>query len=180
LGSLRWRPGRGRHLAPMTRTMRKERRDVMKTMRVLLLLILAVALARSTAAEEPDAELIAKITGLKPDVENGIAKISVPRGDHRAARDGGPERPGCGECGAAGSRLRGREHPGEEHDRLKAARGDPRCLRAGEGRDGEILLWPQDVHARHGGRRGDGREHLGGFRGEPASRGGRWRLRDAR
>jgi len=45
----------------MTRTMRNERRDVMKTMRVLLL-ILAVAIARSAAAEEPDAELIAKIT----------------------------------------------------------------------------------------------------------------------
>ena len=49
----------------------------MKTMRVLLL-ILAVAIARSAAAEGPDAELIAKITGLKPDVKNGIAKISVP------------------------------------------------------------------------------------------------------
>ena len=51
----------------------------MKTMRVVLLLVLAVVMARSAAAEEPDAELIAKITGLKPDVKNGIAKISVPR-----------------------------------------------------------------------------------------------------
>ena len=48
----------------------------MKTMRLLLLVILAVAMARSGAAEEPDAELIAKITGLKPDVKNGIAKFS--------------------------------------------------------------------------------------------------------
>src|SRR3989475_6796470 len=88
LGSLRWRPGRRRHLAPMTRTMRKERRDLMKTMRVLLLLILAVAMARRATAEEPDAELIAKITGLKPDVKNGIAKVSVPRGDLGAIIDG--------------------------------------------------------------------------------------------
>ena len=53
----------------------------MKTMRVVLLLVLAVVMARSAAAEEPDAELIAKITGLKPDVKNGIAKVTVPRGD---------------------------------------------------------------------------------------------------
>jgi hypothetical protein len=60
----------------------------MKTTRVLLLLILALATARSVAAEEPDAELIARITGLKPDVKNGIAKISVPRGDLGAVIDG--------------------------------------------------------------------------------------------
>ena len=60
----------------------------MKTMRLLLLLILAVAMARSVAAEEPDAELIAKITGLKPDVKNGIAKVTVPRGDLGAVIDG--------------------------------------------------------------------------------------------
>jgi len=76
----------------MTRTMRNERRDVLKTMRVLLL-ILAVAIARSAAAEEPDAELIAKITGLKPDVKNGIAKISVPRGDLGAVIDGAKMQP---------------------------------------------------------------------------------------
>ena len=60
----------------------------MKTMRVVLLLVLAVVMARSAAAEEPDAELIAKITGLKPDVKNGIAKVSVPRGDLGAVIDG--------------------------------------------------------------------------------------------
>src|SRR3989475_9246347 len=60
----------------------------MKTMRVVLLLVLAVVMARNAAAEEPDAELIAKITGLKPDVKNGIAKISVPRGDLGAVIDG--------------------------------------------------------------------------------------------
>ncbi len=64
----------------------------MKTMRVLLL-ILAVAIARSAAAEEPDAELIAKITGLKPDVKNGIAKVTVPRGDLGAVIDGAKMQP---------------------------------------------------------------------------------------
>ena len=65
----------------------------MKTMRVVLLLVLAVVMARSAAAEEPDAELIAKITGLKPDVKNGIAKISVPRGDLAAVIDAAKVQP---------------------------------------------------------------------------------------
>ena len=52
----------------------------MNTMRVAPLLILAVVMARSAAASEPDAALIAKITGLTPDVKNGIARVSVPRG----------------------------------------------------------------------------------------------------
>ena len=65
----------------------------MKTMRVLLLLILAGAMARSAAGEEPDAELIAKITGLKPDVKNDIAKVSVPRGDLGAVIDGAKMQP---------------------------------------------------------------------------------------
>jgi hypothetical protein len=59
----------------------------MKTIR-LLLLIVAVGVARNVAADEPDGELIAKITGLKPDMKNGIAKISVPRGDLGAVIDG--------------------------------------------------------------------------------------------
>ena len=65
----------------------------MKTMRLLLLVILAVAMARSGAAEEPDAELIAKIAGLKPDVKNGIAKVTVPRGDLGAVIDGAKMQP---------------------------------------------------------------------------------------
>jgi hypothetical protein len=58
----------------------------MKTLRAGLLL--ALVIARSVAAAEPDAELIGKITGIKPDVKNGIAKISVPRGDIGAVIDG--------------------------------------------------------------------------------------------
>lgn len=60
----------------------------MKTMRVVQLLILALIVARSAAAEEPDAALIAKITGLTPDVKNGIAKVSVPQGDLGMVIDG--------------------------------------------------------------------------------------------
>src|SRR5262249_51005943 len=67
----------------------RERRGVMTILRGLLSLILAVALARTVvAAAEPDAEVIAKITGVKPDVKNGIAKMSVPRGDLGAVIDG--------------------------------------------------------------------------------------------
>src|SRR2546428_3827672 len=77
----------------MTGTMRQGRRDVMKTMREVLLLVLAVAMARSAAAEEPDAELIAKITGLKPDVKNGSAKVSVPRGALGDTLDGVKKKP---------------------------------------------------------------------------------------
>src|SRR5437588_6885302 len=57
------------------------------------LLVSAVITARSAAGEEPDAELIAKITGLKPDVKNGIAKVSVPRGDLGAVIDGAKMQP---------------------------------------------------------------------------------------
>src|SRR5215467_12576670 len=60
----------------------------MKRTGTVLLLMLAAVIARGAAAEEPDAELIAKITGLKPDVKNGIAKVSVPRGDLGAVIDG--------------------------------------------------------------------------------------------
>ncbi len=59
----------------------------MKRTGVLLLLSVAAVLARGAAAEEPDAELIAKITGITPDVKNGIVKISVPRGDLGAVVD---------------------------------------------------------------------------------------------
>ncbi len=55
---------------------------------LVLLLILAAVMPRSVAAEEPDVELIAKITGVKPDVKNGIAKISVPAGHPGAGIDG--------------------------------------------------------------------------------------------
>jgi Domain of Unknown Function (DUF1259) len=52
------------------------------------LLVLAMLMAGSAGAEEPDAALIAKITGLTPDVKNGVAKVSVPRGDLGMVIDG--------------------------------------------------------------------------------------------
>src|SRR5262245_26423266 len=57
-------------------------------MKTTELLLLALTVARVVAAAEPDAGTIARITGLQPDVKNGIAKISVPRGDIGAVIDG--------------------------------------------------------------------------------------------
>src|SRR5262249_361002 len=60
----------------------------MNNVRMIPLLLLAVSMAGRAAAEEPDATVIAKITGLTPDVKNGIAKVSVPRGDLGMVIDG--------------------------------------------------------------------------------------------
>jgi hypothetical protein len=60
----------------------------MKMIRAGLLVIFAMVMARGVAAAEPDADLIGRVTGLKADVKNGIAKISVPRGDLGAVVDG--------------------------------------------------------------------------------------------
>jgi Domain of Unknown Function (DUF1259) len=65
----------------------------MKTIRLLLQLVLAVAMVGHAAAAEPDAALIAKITGLTPDVKNGIAKVSVPRADLGMVIDGAEMQP---------------------------------------------------------------------------------------
>src|SRR5215831_8179602 len=83
---------------PASRTddakMSKEGTGTMKTIvRAAPLLILAVVMARSAGAAEPDAALIAKITGLTPDVKNGIAKVSVPRGDLGMVIDGAEMQP---------------------------------------------------------------------------------------
>jgi hypothetical protein len=60
----------------------------MNKLRGLPLMILAVLIARSAAAGAPDAAVIARITGLTPDVKNGMAKVSVPRGDLGMVIDG--------------------------------------------------------------------------------------------
>jgi len=60
----------------------------METIRLSVLLTLALLATRLAGAAEPDADTIAKITGLKPDVKNGIAKVTVPRGDLGAVIDG--------------------------------------------------------------------------------------------
>jgi len=60
----------------------------MNRARIIPLLLLAGLVGARAAAEEPDAALIAKITGLTPDVKNGVAKVSVPRGDLGIVIDG--------------------------------------------------------------------------------------------
>src|SRR5215813_5445036 len=61
----------------------------MKPTHVALPLLLAVTMASHVAAAaEPDPAVIATITGLTPDVKNGIAKISVPRADLGMVIDG--------------------------------------------------------------------------------------------
>ena len=46
-----------------------------------LVVLALVLVAPSLAADAPDAELIARVTGVRPDVKGGVAKISVPRSD---------------------------------------------------------------------------------------------------
>jgi uncharacterized protein DUF1259 len=58
----------------------------MTTMRAVLLLTLV--LAKTVTAEEPNADVIARITGLTPEVKNGIVRVSVPRADLGAVVDG--------------------------------------------------------------------------------------------
>jgi len=58
----------------------------MTTMRAVLLLTLV--LANTVTAEEPNADVIARITGLTPEVKNGIVRVSVPRADLGAVVDG--------------------------------------------------------------------------------------------
>src|SRR5215470_1079655 len=47
-----------------------------------------LAVARAVLAAEPDAAAIARITGLQPEVKNGVAKVSVPRTDLTITVDG--------------------------------------------------------------------------------------------
>jgi hypothetical protein len=66
----------------------------MKPTHVALPLLLAVAMASLVAAAaEPDPAVIATITGLTPDVKNGVAKISVPRADLGMVIDGAAMQP---------------------------------------------------------------------------------------
>ena len=65
----------------------------MKLTHVVLPLLLAMAMASSVAATEPDPAVIATITGLTPDVKNGVAKVSVPRADLGMVIDGAAMQP---------------------------------------------------------------------------------------
>jgi uncharacterized protein DUF1259 len=48
----------------------------------------AVLIARLAIAAGPDSEVIARVTGLQPEVKNGVAKISAPRSDLTVTVDG--------------------------------------------------------------------------------------------
>ena len=65
----------------------------MKLTHVALPLVLVVAGAGHVAAAEPDPAVIATITGLTPDVKNGVAKVSVPRADLGMVIDGAAMQP---------------------------------------------------------------------------------------
>jgi hypothetical protein len=57
------------------------------------MIVLAALVAGSVRADEPDTATIARVTGLEPDVKNGVAKISVPRSDLTVTVDGVKMRP---------------------------------------------------------------------------------------
>jgi hypothetical protein len=50
--------------------------------------LLVAACAGRAAAGAPDADVIARVTGLQPEVKNGVAKVSVPRADLAVTVDG--------------------------------------------------------------------------------------------
>ena len=54
----------------------------------LAMILLAALVSGSARAADPDAAAIARVTGLQPDVKNGVAKISVPRSDLAVMVDG--------------------------------------------------------------------------------------------
>jgi hypothetical protein len=56
--------------------------------RVLTTIVLAGVLSARAAAAGPDADVIARVTGLQPEVKNEVAKISVPRSDLTITVDG--------------------------------------------------------------------------------------------
>jgi hypothetical protein len=50
--------------------------------------LILLGIAGAALAGGPDTETIARVTGLRPDVKNGVARISVPRSDLAVAVDG--------------------------------------------------------------------------------------------
>jgi hypothetical protein len=60
----------------------------MRTMRVAAcLLVWGIGVGRARA-DEPDPDVIARVTGLQPDVRNGVVKVSLPRTDLTVTVDG--------------------------------------------------------------------------------------------
>lgn len=59
-----------------------------RRLRTALATILLLGIAGSAHGEEPDAQVIASLTGVQPEVKNGIATIRVPRTDLAVTVDG--------------------------------------------------------------------------------------------
>jgi hypothetical protein len=56
--------------------------------RMFATMMLAGVLSGAAGAAGPEADLIARVTGLQPEVKNGVAKVSVPRSDLAVTVDG--------------------------------------------------------------------------------------------
>src|SRR5262249_26822590 len=56
--------------------------------RILTTMMLGGVLARLAGAANPDVDAIARVTGLQPEVKNGVARVSVPRSDLTVTVDG--------------------------------------------------------------------------------------------
>jgi len=57
-------------------------------LRTAALILFVGGIGTAVAAEGPDTEVIARVTGLQPEVKNGVAKVSVPRADLAVTADG--------------------------------------------------------------------------------------------
>ncbi len=57
-------------------------------LRMAIVALSSVLFARASFAVGPDTDTIAKLTGLQPEVKNGVAKVSVPRTDLAVTVDG--------------------------------------------------------------------------------------------
>ena len=57
-------------------------------LRMAVVALSSVLFARASFAVGPDTDTIAKLTGLQPEVKNGVAKVSVPRTDLAVTVDG--------------------------------------------------------------------------------------------
>src|SRR3989454_4774868 len=57
-------------------------------LRTAVAILLSAIASAALAAAGPDTDVIARVTGLQPDVKNGVAKVSVPRTDLAVTVDG--------------------------------------------------------------------------------------------
>jgi len=60
----------------------------MRTMRVATCLLVWGIGVGGARADEPDADVIARVTGLQAEVRNGVVKVSLPRTDLTVTVDG--------------------------------------------------------------------------------------------